>query len=154
MLKKIVCLLSVFVIIVGMKAYSQNQSNSKNVMIYNINNKEFNVVVMKNGMKKSEVKTMGLQHAAKIAVSRGYKYFEVSEESDVSIVRGKKNWPSAYDFPQNLYQEEVVERGYNRERFYHKQNPDTEPKKALKLKVKCVETKTRSAYEACKYTKC
>jgi len=116
---------------------------------------EFTVVVVKNGhMSTKQAKKEALRRAAISAKKFGYRSFEVIEEQEVEVMLGKKDWPSAYDFPQNLYQEEIIEKGYNRERIISGSKSDYKLRKALKIKVKCLFSESKGSYKVCEIIKC
>ena len=69
-------------------------------------------------------------------------------------MRGKKDWPNPYDFPQNLYEEQTQRKGFLQERYYHPRGGDDKPKRALRLTIECKNRKTSNACDAKNYNKC
>lgn len=142
-----------FILLAGI-IYAKKDSMGDRIVEYNTNNKHFTIVVIKDDLSDERAKKYALKRAAEITVQKGYRYFIIKAEENVFFMRGKKDWPNAYDFPQDLYQEEIIEKGFNRERFIEKDETDSSPKPALRLKIECTETKTESSFDACKYTEC
>lgn len=141
-------------ILLGVIIYAKKDSMDDRIVEYNTKNKQFTVVVIKDGLSDEKIKKYALKRAAEVTVKKGYQYFEILSEDNVSFMRGKTDWPGAYDFPQDLYQEEIIERGFNRERFIQKNETDSSPKPALRFKIECRAEKSESTYDACKYTEC
>ena len=152
MLKKLTLFSFVFSFLLITCLFSE--SNNDRILEYNVKDKDFIIVVLFDGLSYHQAKDYGLERASEITVRKGYRHFVITSESQVLVMRGKRDWPSPYDFPQNLYEEEIIERGFSRERFYYQERGDTEPKPALQLKVECVPRRTSKSYDACDYTQC
>jgi len=135
------------------KAHTQTSKNNW-VIDYTDEKDEYTVVALKTGKTNKTAKERALKRAAELSYDNGYKYFMVLDETTVSVIPGKEGWPSAYDFPQNLYEEEIVQKGYNRERFIEgsKENNKTYP--ALQLKIKAISKPRAKAYRVCDIIKC
>jgi hypothetical protein len=119
------------------------------------NGKEvFTVVVVKGEQNKKQTKERALKKAATIAQKYGFRSFNIISEQEVEVILGKTNWPSAYDFPQNLYQEEIVEKGYNRERFISGSKSDYKLRKSLKIQIKCFNNDGEGSYKVCDLISC
>lgn len=154
MLKKIFPIFAL-IAIVGSFLYAKKDSMDDRIVEYNTEKKEFVIVVVtEDNLSNKTAKEYALKRAAEIAHRQGYQYFVITSEDEVYFMRGKKDFPSAYDFPQNLYEEEIVERGFNRERFIQKDREDNQKRPAIRYKVQCVEKKSSSAYSVCDYIDC
>lgn len=139
----------------GAIIYAKKDAMNDRIVEYDTKNKEFTLVVIKdNDLSNAQARQLALKRAAELTVQKGFRYFIIRSEEEVYFMQGKENWPSPYDFPQNLYEEEIIERGFNRERFIQKDETDSRPRPALKLKVECLKEKTKATYNACDYTNC
>lgn len=153
-MKRLIGACAVFFIICGVFV-TYAYSKPDNVLDYKTNGTKFVVVVIEENISRKEARKMGLERAAKIAYERGYKYFTVEKEDSVYVMRGKKRWPGPYDFPQNLYQEEIIERGFSRERFYQTDpNVESSPRKAVRFTIEPNKTKERKSHKVCDFIKC
>lgn len=139
----------------GAIIYAKKDSIKDRIVEYDTKNKEFSIVVIKDkDLDDATAKKYAIKRAAELTVKKGYRYFEIRSEEDILYMQGKKGWPSTYDVPQDLYEEEIIERGFNRERFIQKDEADSSPRPALRFKIECVREETRVSYDACDYTKC
>lgn len=125
------------------------------ILEYNIDSQNFTIVIVDDGLGYQKAKNIAMRKAAETAKERGYNYFKLISEDKVRILEGKKDWPSTYDFPQNLYEEEIIERGNNRERFYHQQSnrPNADAKDGYLFDFQCSKEGIE-AYKACDYMNC
>jgi len=129
------------------------QTNENKILEYRNTKDEFTLVVVKDNTNQKIAKQKGIKRAAELARKNGYGSFDIIKEDEVEIMLGKDNWPSAYDFPQNLYQEEIIERGYNRERIISGSKRDYKLRKALKIRIKCY-FNSKGSYKVCEIIKC
>lgn len=113
---------------------------------------EFTIVVVKDPNNQKNAKLRAINRAAIIAKSNGFKSFDITNEENVEVMLGKNNWPNAYDFEQNLYQEEIVEKGFNRERIISQSILDFKLRDAYKIKIKCF-GKSNGSYRVCEIIK-
>ncbi len=123
------------------------------ILEYKNTKDEFTIVIVKNHTNQKIAKQKAINRAALIAKKNGYNSFNIINEDEVDVMLGKKNWPSAYDFPQNLYQEEIIEKGYNKERIISKSQEDYQLRKAFKIRIKCF-FNTKGSYKVCDIIKC
>lgn len=130
------------------------QAQTQEILDYKNEDDQFTIVVLMDKITKKEAKQKAMKRAARVSYDNGFKYFIIINEENVKVMPGKEGWPSAYDFPQNLYQEEIVEKGYNRERFIQgsKENFNTYP--ALKIEIKALKQDRSSAYRVCSLIEC
>lgn len=154
MIKKVI-IFSVAFSFLLIKVLSSNNYEDK-IIEYNVDNQNVILVVVADGdLSQKKAKDLSMRRAAEIALERSYKYFKINAEERVMIQRGKEEWPSPYDFPQNLYEERIIEKGYNRERFYHdrKGMQDSEPKEGYRFEIQFV-NESSDSFDACDYAKC
>lgn len=131
-----------------------SQDGNNKVLEYRNSKEVFTIVVVKGDLSKKEVKAKALKSAAKVAQKYGYRSFNVIQENEVDVIVGKTDWPSSYDFPQNLYQEEIVEKGYNRERIISGSKEDNELRKGLRIQFKCFYPDNVGSYKVCDLIPC
>jgi hypothetical protein len=149
---KFLIVLSAFLFTCFNVGYSQNAQNQS--FEYKIKENEFSIVVIKNHTNQKRLKQLALNKAAILANKNQFASFDIIKEDQVEVMLGKTNWPSSYDFPQNLYQEQIIEKdGYNRERNISKSQTDTKLRKAYKIQIKCYKDKN-GAYKVCDLIKC
>ncbi|NGX63030.1 MAG: hypothetical protein KR126chlam6_00436 [Candidatus Anoxychlamydiales bacterium] len=138
----------------------QNQNNKKsqrnNFQVVKVRDQkdEFTIIVLKDHTMNKIARKKAIEKAASVANESGYKSFDVVKEENVKIMLGKKDWPSAWDFPQNLYEEEIVQKGYNRDRMISGSQRDYKIRSALKVQVKCYFDKDKGQYKVCDIIKC
>ncbi|NGX28052.1 MAG: hypothetical protein K940chlam1_00225 [Candidatus Anoxychlamydiales bacterium] len=131
-----------------------SQDTKNKVLEYRNSEDEFTIVVIKDEKSDKEVKEKALERAAMLANKYGYRSFDITNKETVEVMLGKKDWPSSYDYPQNLYQEEIVEKGYNRERFVSGSKPDYKVRKAVKFSIKCEKSENEGQYKVCEIIDC
>lgn len=152
MIGRIILILLAFIAVSCSEGVSQNTENK--VLEYRNSEDEFTIVVIKDDKSDNEVKEKALTRAAMLAHKYGYRSFDITGKENVEVMLGKKDWPSAYDFPQNLYQEEIVEKGYNREKFVSGSKPDYKLRKAIKFQIKCTSNEDEGKYKVCDIINC
>ena len=144
-------LMAVF-LITASSAYSQSSNNK---LLEHRNQKdEFTIIVIRDHTMYKTAKRRALEKGAELAKKYGYKSFDIESEDQAEIILGKKNWPSAWDFPQNLYQEEIIQKGYNRDRRLQGSRSDYRIHSALKIKIKCYFSEDEGSEKVCKIIKC
>lgn len=111
-----------------------SQINQKNTLKCKNKKDEFSIVFIQDC---KNFKQKAINSAAKHANKKGYKSFDITQEKTVDVILGKTDWPSGYNFYQNLYQEEIIEKEYNQERLISKSKLDYEFQKAYKIQIKC-----------------
>ena len=153
MLKKAVLVFLAFLVFSISAAIALNDNHT--IIKYNIDNQNFTIVVVDDGIGYQEAKVIAMRTAAETSDERGFKYFKVTSENKVKVILGKSPWPNNNEFPQNLYEEQIIEKGFNRERFYNqsKQSADNEPVDAYRFDIQCVESELE-AYKVCDYLRC
>jgi hypothetical protein len=125
------------------------------VVKYKMENNQFTIIVVQeNNLSYDDAKNIAMKKAAETTKDNNFKYFELKAEDEVTIMLGKSNFPSSYDFPQNLYQEEIVEKGFDRERFIEQGVQDNQPYPAVRIIIQCLNTKTKNALNPCDYMNC
>ncbi|MBI5346382.1 MAG: hypothetical protein HZB76_04500 [Chlamydiae bacterium] len=152
MLKKTIYMISLFCFLLF-----SAESKEPNTFSYVMDNNQFMILVIQDdSLSNQDAKNMALTKASDLTVNKKFKYFEIKTEDEVTVILGKTNWPNAYDFPQNLYQEEIVEKGYDRERFIEKnmQEEDNSPHSAFRMIIQCSNEQTDKAMNPCDYVKC
>jgi len=131
-----------------------SQSTDNKTFTYREKKNEFIIVVEKESLSNQEAEKKALEKGAKLANKYGFRSFDVVSKKDVKILIGKEKWPSIYDFEQNLYQEEIVQKGYDRERTISESKQDNKLRKALKIQIKCAFSETEGEYKVCEIIKC
>ncbi|NGX48895.1 MAG: hypothetical protein K940chlam5_00489 [Candidatus Anoxychlamydiales bacterium] len=144
-------LIAIF-LITASSAYSQSPNNK---LLERRNQKdEFTIIVIRDHTMYKTAKKRALEKGAELAKKYGYRSFDIESEDQAEIILGKKNWPSAWDFPQNLYQEEIIEKGYNRDRMLQGSRSDYRIHSALKITIKCYFSEDKGSEKVCKIIKC
>ncbi len=144
-------LIAIFLITTS-NAYSQTSNNK--VLEHRNQTDEFTIIVIRDHTMYKTAKRKALQKGAELAKKYGYRSFDIESEDQAEIILGKKDWPSAWDFPQNLYQEEIIEKGYNRDRMLQGSRSDYRIHSALKIKIKCYFSEDEGSEKVCKIIKC
>jgi hypothetical protein len=152
MFNKALILLAVFSFVICNIGYSRCLGNR--ILEYKNNINEFSIVIVKDHTNQKIAKQRAIIRAATLANKNGYKSFDIIKEEEVEVMLGKTNYPSTYDFPQNLYQEEIVEKGnYNRERIISGSKFDYKLRKAYKIQISCYKS-SKGSYKVCDIIKC
>lgn len=125
--------------------YSQSPDNK--MLEYRNQNDEFTIIVIRDHTMYKNAKKRALEKGEELAKKYGYRSFDIVSEDEAEIILGKKNWPSAWDFPQNLYQEEIIEKGYNRDRMLQGSRRDNRIHSALKITIKCYFSEDKGSYK-------
>ncbi|NGX34902.1 MAG: hypothetical protein K1060chlam1_01262 [Candidatus Anoxychlamydiales bacterium] len=128
--------------------YSQTPNNK--VLEHRNQKDEFTIIVIRDHTMYKNAKKRALEKGAELAKKYGYKSFDIESEDEAEIILGKKNWPSAWDFPQNLYQEEIIEKGYNRDRMLQGSRRDYRIHSALKITIKCYFSEDKGSFKVSK----
>ena len=148
----------ILVLILAFSAVSCSDGISKNtenqVLEYRNSDDEFTIVVIKDKKSTQDIKQQALKRGALLAQKYGYRSFDITKKENVEVMLGKKDWPSSYDFPQNLYQEEIVEKGYNSERFISGSKPDYKARQAVRFQIKCSTDENSGQYKVCEIIDC
>lgn len=152
MLVRILLIMLAFTAISCSDGMSQNTENK--VLEYRNSEDEFTIVVIKYEMSDKEIEEKALKRAANLAKKYGYQSFDITKQENVEVMLGKKDWPSSYDYPQNLYQEEIVEKGYNTERFVSGSKQDFKVREAIKFQIKCETDEDEGQYKVCEIIDC
>jgi len=149
---KILTFIFAAIMVITSNIYSQ-ESNSK-VLERKNQNDEFTIIVVRDHTMYKIAKKKAIEKGAEIAKKHGYRSFDIISEDQAKIILGKKNWPSAWDFPQNLYEEEIIEKGYNRDRMIEGSRRDYKIHSALRVKIKCYFSEDKGSEKVCKLTRC
>ena len=152
MLKKTIVIISVLTLIGCSTGYPRKSINK--VIDYKTGEDTFVVIVVKEKMDQEQAMKEAKQRAAAITYKNGYKYFKIINKEESQVMIGKDGWPSSYDFPQNLYQEEIVDKGYNRDRFIEGSKEDYNLYPAIKFEIKSLRKAEKGSFYACDIIKC
>lgn len=126
---------------------------SNSVKDYPINNKEFIIIVLlDDDMNVMEAKQKGLERASEITKNKGYRYFIIQEQRKVMFMGVERDDEGGYDFPRNIYQEDIIERGMGRE--YIEKDEDIIESPALRLIIEILDKEEEDSVDACDYVKC
>lgn len=132
------------------------QNSKVRFIKYDIDNKTFAVVVLvEKGLSYNDMRELAMKNGAKMALAKGYHFFVINKEDQVMVSVGKKKWPSTTDIPQNLYQEEIIEKGYNREKFIRGAQETTSPgvQNGYRFEFKGVND-SKNAHKVCDFINC
>jgi hypothetical protein len=128
---------------------SVNLYSNQRVLEYVSDKQEFTVTVLvDDGMCYKEAKEIAMERSTLKAKKLGYKYFIIKSEEKALVLEGEKNWPNAYEFPQNLYDEEIIQRSFNSDIFYQQSDIDS-LKKAIRFVFKFTNTRVPGAQKTC-----
>lgn len=149
---RLLSVLTAVLLVATSSAYSQDTNNK--VLEHRNQKDEFTIIVIRDHTMYKTAKRKAIEKGAEIARKYGYKSFDIESEDQAEIILGKKNWPSAWDFPQNLYQEEIIEKGYNRDRRIQGSRRDYRIHSALKIKIQCYFSEDKGSVKVCSIIKC
>jgi len=125
--------------------------NSSQIIEYQIDEKQYAVVVVMDGISASQAKKMAMQRAAEIVVEGRDRYFTVDSEQETEVVKSE----GGQNAPRNLYQEVVIEGEFNRERLRDRSVLKTELYPAIRLVFTSYKQKPHwKAIDACTLTPC
>lgn len=153
---KILFLLCIYLMLGSVGMSLEELSVTNDFMDYKIADNKFSVVALqKEGISKEETKQSAIHRAAEIAKQHGYEYFVLESEHEVQVYQSKPNWPTTYDFPGNLYQEEIQEQNFNRDRTYEENMTGPQELPGYQIVVECYSEKPKgSSYSVCDYVEC
>lgn len=84
------------------------------IIEYQVNDNEFVVIIVETeGVSKSQAKKFAYQRAAELAFENGYRYITIESESQTFVLDTGDQYQDS--FPQNLYQEQIMEGGFGRQ---------------------------------------
>ncbi|HEU64428.1 MAG: hypothetical protein KR126chlam4_00945 [Candidatus Anoxychlamydiales bacterium] len=147
--------LTVIMAVLLLATSSVYPQSSNNKLLEHRNQKdEFTIIVIRDHTMYKTAKRKALEKGAELAKKYGYKSFDIESEDQAEVILGKQNWPSAWDFPQNLYQEEIIQKGYNRDRTLQGSRRDYRIHSALKIKIKCYFSEDKGSQKVCNIIKC
>jgi len=101
----------------------QESSNIETKVFKNEKN-NYSIVVIADNLSAQEVEEKANETASQLATDKGFKSYHVISKEKVRVILGKTDWPNSYEFPQNLYEEVIVQRNYNYKRSIEQNMPD------------------------------
>lgn len=137
-------------------AEGENVSISNEYIDYKMEGDRYTVIaVQREGMSEDEAKKLAVKRAAELAVENGYSYFSVESENQVTVFQTKPNWQSNSDFPGNLYQEDIREEGFDRDRIISEDESGTRSHPGVQLVIQGYKSKpSGNSLNPCDYTDC
>lgn len=111
------------------------------------------IYIEKEAMPREEARNNALTHAAKIAKDNGYRYFIIDSDEDVMVAHST---PSPNPFPENLYQQEIVEGNFGRQELQNKTPQPTNLYQGVKIKITCYKEMPNvpTAIDVCQLLNC
>ncbi len=146
--------LSVIIAISLLATSNYSQTSNNKLLEYRNQKNEFTIIAIRDHTMYKIAKRKALQKGAELARKYGYRSFDIISEEEIKIILGKKNWPSAWDFPQNLYQEDIIQDRYDRERIIRGSKRDYKIHLALKIKIRCYQSQDKGSTKVCDLIKC
>jgi len=122
---------------------------------YHVDGDKYAVVIVKDGLSESEAREMAMQKAADMTVSNGYRYFTVESQSEVSLIKSDKQYPSQESMPRNIYYELIQSGNFGREPIRSGDFSTASMATGYKVTFTCSkERSSEKALDACSYTSC
>lgn len=82
---------------------------------YPIQDHQYAIVIVENGVSEEEAKKLALQRAAELAREKGFQHFKVDSEGEVNVAMSNKDFPSESSMPRNIYYELIQSDDFGRE---------------------------------------
>lgn len=122
---------------------------------YQVQENQYAVVIVEDeGITAEQAKKLARQKAAEITVQNGGRYFTIVSEQPTQVIKSEHPWPDNQAFPQNMYQELIIEKNFNRQRLQQEQGPSENLYNAYRLVFNISEKESRHSIDACTLTKC
>lgn len=85
---------------------------------------------------------------------QGDRYFTIDSEEDTQLILSDESNMGSR-FPDNMYQELIIEDNFNRERLMQSSEPNAKVTAGIRFIITPYKKRpSRSAYDACKFTDC
>ncbi|MES2345451.1 MAG: hypothetical protein V4494_05905 [Chlamydiota bacterium] len=129
---KRIAFLTIMLLAVGC---TRNGVSDDNYLDAKIADDKYSVIyIEKEKTSREEARNNALTHAAKIAKDNGFRYFVIDSDEDVMVAHSDT---SQNPFPNNLYQEEIVEGNFGRQALQNKTPQPTNLYPGVKIKITC-----------------
>ena len=149
-----------FVALASLLGMCTNSSLDRYVMIsdqiieYQLDNGQYSVVVVMDGISASDAQKMARQRAAEIVVQQGDRFFTIDSEGETQVIKSD-DIPENQRFYGNMYQELIIEKDFNRDRLRYQSVPNTSMYSAYRLVFTSYKQKPAGkSTDACSLTKC
>lgn len=100
----------------------------------------YSFFIITDHLSPEEVKEKANQAASRLACDKGFSSYVILSEKKVQVIVGKTDWPNSAEFPQNLYEEAIVQRNLSNERTNPSPSSDYSLHDAYLYKIKLLET--------------
>jgi len=121
---------------------------------YQMDNGQYSVVVVMDGISAQDAQKMARQRAAEIVVGQGDRYFTIDSEGETQVIKSD-DIPENQKFYGNMYQELIIENNFNRDRLRYQSVPNTSMYSAYRLVFTSYKQKPAGkSTDACSLTKC
>lgn len=145
--------ISKFFLVVFLCSFSLKSPCEEGVFEYSTGEREVTIIVVQgNDVSFNEAKKLAMKRAAEATRENGFKYFIIKKREKVTFVGTKKGHRIYSNFPYNIYQREIVERGMGREPLKPEEDVETSP--AIKLIIEFSEKKTSDTFSSCDFIDC
>lgn len=111
------------------------------------------IAIQKAGMNQKDAKKLAMKRCAELAEENGFRYFRLEKEYKTVILHTDPT-EDVYRFPGNLYQEDIQEQGFNRDRILENQGMGPQKYPCYRIEIVCEKSFTPGSYDACEYTGC
>lgn len=148
---KRIAFLAVMLLAVGC---TRNGMSDDNYLTAKIADNKYSVIyIEKEKMSREDARNNALAHAAQIAKDNGYRYFVIDSDEDVMVAHST---PNPNPFPENLYQQEIVEGNFGRQELQNKTPQPTNLYPGVKVKFTCYKEMPNvpTAIDVCQIIKC
>lgn len=133
---------------------ARNGVSDDNYLDAKIADNKYSVIyIEKEKISKEDARNNALIRAAQIAKENGYRYFIIDAEEDVMVAYST---PSPNPFPENLYEQEIVEGNFGRQELQNKTPQPTNLYPGLKVKITCYKEMPSmpTAIDVCQIIQC
>jgi hypothetical protein len=111
------------------------ETNNNQAMVIKNEQDSYSIIVIVNNLSTKEIEKKALEIASRLANDKGFTSYTVTSKEKVHIIVGKTEWPSSYNFSQNLYEEVIVQRNYDYKRSIEQGLPDNTLREAYLYKI-------------------
>jgi hypothetical protein len=94
----------------------ENDSDSS-VKILKTSEDSYSFFIIVNQQSQEDIEKKASKVAERLAQKHGFSHVIFRSKEKVQVIVGKTDWPNSYDFPQNLYEEKLVQRDIGSKRY-------------------------------------
>ncbi|MBF8262826.1 MAG: hypothetical protein HW387_491 [Parachlamydiales bacterium] len=101
-------------------------------------NNNYSFYIITDGLSTEEIEQKLRSVASRLAQEKGCSSYVIVSEEKVHVIAGKTDWPNGYEFPQNLYEEVIIQRNLDNYRMRENTPADYDLRNANLYKIKLI----------------